>query len=70
MKFKQKSGYAELLVTDSSGDTLELKRFDDSRGRPNKEMYVYINEGVGVRLTRAKALKVAYAIINELGPQD
>ncbi len=47
---------------------LQVQRFDDEKGRPEKELWLYIGSGVGFRLTRAKALKLAWAIINELQP--
>lgn len=70
MKFKHlKDEQAkELSVLDHGGDTLRLKRFDDEKGRPDKDLYAYINNSVGVRLTKNKALKLAYAILAELDP--
>jgi hypothetical protein len=67
MKFKIDidTGTKCLSVTDSMGDTLTLKHFEG-----DKCLYAFANGGVGVKLTRSKALKLAWAIINELDPGD
>jgi hypothetical protein len=67
MKFKKldkDDEYAQLSITDKSGDTLRVETAILGSG-----LYVFTNDNVGVRLTKGKALKLAWAIIEELDPQ-
>lgn len=60
MKFKN----GTITAKDKDGDrlTFETSISGDSA------LYARVNGGVGVRVTRGKALKLAYAILNELDP--
>jgi hypothetical protein len=62
-KDKEARGSKLLRTKDSFGDELILNWYGDT-----KRLYVCVNEGCAVQLSRSKALKLAYAIINELDP--
>lgn len=66
MKFKNAEDdagkYRLLLVNDTDGDVLMVES-------AKKRVYISApNDASGVEMTRAKALKLAWAIINELDP--
>ncbi|UGA46832.1 hypothetical protein HU230_0012615 [Bradyrhizobium quebecense] len=61
MKFKSKSDHRELVVLDKDGGAIKVEV-------EGKYTYIMNSDYDGVRLTRAKALKFAWAIINELDP--
>jgi hypothetical protein len=70
MKFKKDrddSTVRGLDITDKFGDTLVVRRYAEGGSRG---LYVGVNDGEAVFLSRAKALKLAYAIISELDPID
>jgi hypothetical protein len=62
MKFKtnKEDGDRELTVTDDMGDSLEIISLRD------KHIYIGVNGGVFIQLTKRRALAVAKAIIEEL----
>jgi hypothetical protein len=74
MKFKNSNENAvrrDLRLIDKEGVTLEVTHYDDSEPYP---VLFTINDNEGsddvFGLSRAKALKLAYAIISELDPID
>ena len=70
MKFKNDKNAEEgneariLSLTDSAGDKLTMRAYVD--GKP--QFMIDVNDGEAVGMTRAKALKLALAIISELSP--
>lgn len=68
MKFKKDkachAGVRAVELKDRDGDRLT---FETSCSFDNT-LYARVNGGVGVRLTKGKALKLAYAILAELEP--
>lgn len=68
MKFKNHGGVRHLSLKDKFYDKLDVQRFDNDKGKPDNKMHFRVNDGVSVMLSKAKALKLAYAIIDELNP--
>lgn len=75
MKFKNsKLGYRDISISDFDGDTLEVTRYDNDKGKPENKLFFTAQSSAldGRRITvvvsRAKATKLAYAILGELAP--
>lgn len=65
MKFKQSMRNLEceeIQIEDHSGDTLKVETSIAEDG----VLFFFINDSVGVRVSRKKALKLAFAIIKKL----
>jgi hypothetical protein len=66
MKFENREdGYVKyrgLTAVDKDGDALVVEV------ESGKRVFIHATESRGVELTRPKALKLAWAIINELNP--
>jgi hypothetical protein len=64
MKFKKLKGEAirSIVITDFSGDTLKV----ETAYSEDNSLWFQTNEGSNVQIKRDKALKLAWAIIEEL----
>lgn len=66
VKFKSLpyADYKGFKITDKDGDIIDVQQRADGK----KGLFIATNDGTGVMVSRDQALKLAWAIIDELAP--